>query len=65
MTNNRDEYLQVIQKLKTHPTPSMKIDKWPKNETTHVALIAALEERVPAIDNELAVSNCMTDIPMA
>lgn len=56
VANNKDEYLRVIEKLKSHPVPTSKKEKWGKNEAGHFALIAALEERIPAIDNEIAVS---------
>ncbi|KLO20645.1 hypothetical protein SCHPADRAFT_15551 [Schizopora paradoxa] len=54
IANDKAEYLQVIDKLKSHPSPSSKKEKLPKTEAGHFALIAALEERIPAIDNEIA-----------
>ncbi len=57
VANSKEEYMQVVEKLKSHPAPKMKREKWLKSEVSHVALVAALEERLPTIDNELAVSH--------
>jgi len=54
VANNKEEYMQVLEKLKSHPAPKTKREKWLKSEVGHVALVAALEERLPTIDNELA-----------
>jgi rubrerythrin len=61
IAETKEEYLAAIQKLKDGaPTSTHK--KLSKSEKAHLALIGALENRIDAIDAELAVSNIL-DIP--
>jgi hypothetical protein len=48
--------MAVIEELKASAPAPTKSKKSAKNDQSHVALIAALEERIEKIDSELAVS---------
>ena len=57
VSSTREEYIATIETLKKNqpPPPSKPNAKPTKQAQAHMALIAALESRIPAIDNELAV----------
>ncbi|KAI5898043.1 uncharacterized protein SCHCODRAFT_02610964 [Schizophyllum commune H4-8] len=56
VSSTREEYIATIETLKNNqpPPPSKPNAKPTKQAQAHMALIAALESRIPAIDNELA-----------
>lgn len=57
VSSTKEEYLATIENLKaTAPHEPKKGKKRTKLENAHIALIAALEARIEAIDVELAVS---------
>lgn len=56
VATTKDEYLQVIERLKeTAPPPVKEGVKRTKSDAAHVALINTLENRVEAVDSELQV----------
>lgn len=58
VSSTREEYLFTIADLKeSAPAPPKKGQKRTKLETGHINLIKALEDRIEAVDAELAVSN--------
>ena len=58
ISSTREEYIATIESLKASAPPEIKKgQKRTKPEQSHLALIAALEKRIEAIDAELNVSN--------
>jgi len=61
ISSTREEYIATIDSLKASAPPEPKKgQKRTKLEQSHLALIAALEKRIEAIDGELNVSNSLT-----
>lgn len=57
ISSTREEYIATIESLKAiAPTEPKANEKRSKIEQGHLALIKALEERIEAIDLEIAVS---------
>jgi hypothetical protein len=61
ISSTKEEYLSVIERLKNTlpPTPSKGSKRKSKHEANHETLIKALEDRLGAIDTELAVSKLL------
>jgi hypothetical protein len=57
ISSTREEYIATIEKLKASAPSEPKKGKRTKPEQSHLALIAALENRIELIDAELNVSN--------
>ena len=58
VSSTRDEYIALTEKIKASAPPGSKPSgKRTKPEQAHVQLVTALEERLEAIDKELAVSS--------
>lgn len=56
ISSTRDEYLAIIDKVKdSSPGEYTPGARWSKLDAAHLALIQALEDRLPAIDAEIAV----------
>ncbi len=59
LASTREDYMAVIERLKASAPNSKKSSRVvhvKRGEVQHSALISSLEERVPAIDAEIAVS---------
>ncbi len=57
VSSSRDEYVALTEKLKQNgPSDTKGADRRSKLEHGHIALTKALEDRLPVIDAELAVS---------
>lgn len=57
VSHTREEYVKVIEELKAKaPTKTKRLAKF---EISHINLIQALENRLEAIDTELAVSDAL------
>ena len=59
LASTREDYMAVIERLKAsapNPKKSSRVAHIKRGEAQHSALISSLEERVPAIDAEIAVS---------
>ncbi|KAL0951534.1 hypothetical protein HGRIS_008218 [Hohenbuehelia grisea] len=55
VSSTKEEYLQILEDLKASaPSEPKKGERRTKVELLHMSLITALEERIPAIDTELA-----------
>ena len=64
VSSTREEYLATIEDLKeSAPAPPKKGQKRTKLEAGHINLIKALEDRIEAVDVELAVSNDLFTCP--
>lgn len=65
MASTRDEYVTLVEQLKeTVPSAPKAGERRTKAESNHIALVQALEDRLPAIDAEIAVSlPCHTQLP--
>jgi hypothetical protein len=57
ISTTREEYAAVVENLKSTLPPIRKGQRRPKNDLLQSALIDSLEDRVEAIDHELAVSS--------
>lgn len=56
VSSSKEEYLAILESLKEiAPKELKKGERRSKLEQNHIALVAALEARIPAIDTELAV----------
>jgi hypothetical protein len=55
VSSTREEYLTVVHELKKAAPAGSSSAKKSKAESSHLALISALEDRIEAIDNEAAV----------
>lgn len=56
VSSTREEYLAVIENLKSTLPPTKKGQKRPKNDLLQASLIESLEVRVDTIEQELTVS---------
>ncbi|KIL71682.1 hypothetical protein M378DRAFT_237449 [Amanita muscaria Koide BX008] len=65
ISSTREEYLAAIEQLKNEaPGPLKKSEKRSRSDQAHLTLVEALENRIVAIDAEIAVSSyptCMKD----
>lgn len=56
VSSSKEEYLAILESLKEiAPKELKKGERRSKLEQNHIALVAALEARIPTIDTELAV----------
>lgn len=57
ISSSREEYVALVEKLKQiGPAEGKGNERRSKVELQHIALVKALEDRLPAIDAEIAVS---------
>ncbi|KAI0652027.1 hypothetical protein C8Q79DRAFT_73214 [Trametes meyenii] len=61
IASTRDEYMAILEKVQGNaPSEPKAGERRSKLEIAHLALLKALHERVEIIDNELAVSFCLS-----
>lgn len=58
LSSDHEEYLALVAQLKEASPPPLKGSEkaYKKMDLNHIHLVQALEERIPAIDAEIAVS---------
>ena len=58
VSSDREEYVALVAQLKELSPPSTKAGEkaYKKTDLNHIRLVQALEDRLPAIDAEIAVS---------
>lgn len=62
ISSTREEYITTIENLKASAPPEVKGRKKTKIEASHLSLIATLENRIEAIDTEIAVCNLLSHL---